>query len=889
MDAIPRTYQQMTAIPGNGSVKLNKFLNKIDNLKEPFNFNNSSFKINTKDEFGNTLLHRIIINSLDENELLNKIDFLPNVHILINAVNRKKQTPLHLLCKYQYYDAYVKIRDMCNGNYVVKDDEDVLKSIIDMNGGNDKNIDINYYAIDNKNRTPLSYLVKGVNLKMNKSNKKIENILKDIDINVYKNLSTVDTDEKFLNKLKEIFDVIVANENIHCLIINNEFVIRFINKDFFDEMCKNSKRIISNKSIMVDNNPITMFVKEDKLKDIKYNSYWSIVSRYILKKILNDYDTTKYITKLKLATYIGKKLTELNTETDLLEDDNIYALLRNNEDNKTTTSLNDIIDNIMNTDDNNEKIENICEYFYQHNSDNNNVYVLLMLSNYLKSIDKSTVENNYKSIVEIISNAKKYIKQKDYYQDAIMTKRIILFIIYAYNAGISLDNFDTSFNDENIKNFIGNNTEHIQKAMIGINVNGNIRYPFSTDENMIQTYYAINYDTYMYLLLDIINKGIDDEKIKKKIMAYKMNQMYRGIDVNRPDGNAIDDVNKYNLFYVCDGCEDYVFEGLEIIHNAKQLNNIISSEELNNINIFGFKNGNFDFENNINLVIDNRVLKVNNGGIQGINITSINDLLTNLDNIDSIENNGRSYNSRNFINVLHIAIAIKRIYDNLIVYQTPYEVDNINTTMFDRRILVDYNAQHVKIYMYLVINNIIYQMIKYDNVNNTNINPNNYVWNPANAFESYYNNNIEMFKDALKRDNLSINKIFNIRDNIDSFDLNNNFTTLASIIAQKVKITDMFKSNNSNRFIDTISTFVSNNKYINMFYQRIEHEINILNAVDYCSTISFDISDNSSNDNIIDKLKEVDRQYKDVYNSSITMINRYWLNKEELKEKRKQK
>ena len=73
MDLIPKNYQEMISIPGNQNNELNKFFETIDNLNKPFKLNESKFGLNIRDENGNSILHRIIINSLNEQELLNKI------------------------------------------------------------------------------------------------------------------------------------------------------------------------------------------------------------------------------------------------------------------------------------------------------------------------------------------------------------------------------------------------------------------------------------------------------------------------------------------------------------------------------------------------------------------------------------------------------------------------------------------------------------------------------------------------------------------------------------------------------------------------------------------------------------------------------------------------
>ena len=115
---ISKNYQQMISIPGSQNNELNKFFEMIDNLNKPIEFNQSKFNLNVRDENGNSILHRIIINSLNEQELLLKIEFIPKIETLINTVNFKQQTPLHLLCKYQYYESYLLLKKTLEGSEI---------------------------------------------------------------------------------------------------------------------------------------------------------------------------------------------------------------------------------------------------------------------------------------------------------------------------------------------------------------------------------------------------------------------------------------------------------------------------------------------------------------------------------------------------------------------------------------------------------------------------------------------------------------------------------------------------------------------------------------------------------------------------------------------------
>ena len=160
---ISKNYQQMISVPGSQNNELNKFFETIDNLNKPFKFNESKFGLDVRDENGNSILHRIIINSLNEQELLNKIQFIPNIETLINTINFKQQTPLHLLCKYQYYESYLLLKHTLEGEDIeyLQEENEIYEYITTKASTKttkkNKGIDIRYDILDYKNRLPLSY------------------------------------------------------------------------------------------------------------------------------------------------------------------------------------------------------------------------------------------------------------------------------------------------------------------------------------------------------------------------------------------------------------------------------------------------------------------------------------------------------------------------------------------------------------------------------------------------------------------------------------------------------------------------------------------------------------------------------------------------------------
>ena len=364
MDLIPKNYQEMISIPGNQDNELNKFFETIDNLNKPFKLNESKFGLNIRDENGNSILHRIIINSLNEQELLNKIQFIPNIETLINTINFKQQTPLHLLCKYQYYESYLLLKKILEGSEIdyLKEEENIIRYLkkddtLTITKNKSKGIGIRYDVLDYKNRLPLSYLVVGVDIDKIKC-KCSDEAMK--AINEYKN---IDKNKLNINKMKQYFyecnfavetpdadgniterkindnditlvaavapalpvtgkvpnDLIYnitisddykveSNEFIHNLILNNKFMHRYINKNFFTDIINETEKV--NKLIVLDERinvdgmyGLNYFINKTigvpgvsyDIHDIKSSDYYCAFSVYMFNKIigkLND-DNTK--------------------------------------------------------------------------------------------------------------------------------------------------------------------------------------------------------------------------------------------------------------------------------------------------------------------------------------------------------------------------------------------------------------------------------------------------------------------------------------------------------------------------------------------------------------------------------------------------------------------
>ena len=339
MDLIPKNYQEMISIPGNQDNELNKFFETIDNLNKPFKLNESKFGLNIRDENGNSILHRIIINSLNEQELLNKIQFIPNIETLINTVNFKHQSPLHLLCKYQYYQAYLLLKNTLEGNEInylqeEKNIETLIKGVSSIITKKDKGKeDIKYDILDSKNRLPLSYLVMGVDIdKIRASNVLIPEDIKSTDINLnrmmeYFNGKTncdddvnIGTNLKFNNEIDKKY----VDNDIYHLVLNNKYVKRYINNSFIKDIYENTTKTVPYDrfaNINVDNmSTLNYFIKDDKtIKSISTVNYYLVFSKYINNKLISLNDTFIEIHENKRQKFINDNVQKIiETKTPLI-------------------------------------------------------------------------------------------------------------------------------------------------------------------------------------------------------------------------------------------------------------------------------------------------------------------------------------------------------------------------------------------------------------------------------------------------------------------------------------------------------------------------------------------------------------------------------------------
>lgn len=401
---IANNYLQMPANVANKKSNVFNFISNIINIEHKMDNETLKKNFNAKDEDGNNILHILIINSLNENDLIAKIQLIPNIETLINDVNYKKQTPLHLLCENQYFETYKLIKNKLDGNILDDDDKDIIKIFNESNkdtgveikeddfksNKNSSNIKINYKCVDIKGRIPLALLVKGIDIN---------------DVNKLKNNPTINKNNidkiDILDNLKkdndEYFNIFKNYNNDNCFgrIIDNDYSVKYINTNFFDEYIKDLN--VSEDEIdklltttFLDLNYLNKFIKKNKsinkyeyeIINIDENKYWKNVCEYIYRKL--KIDITDKIMENMLLYYIFKKITQTDNY-DFLYNGSVGYIL--NTDLNVKYLNENILLNILNVHTHTELDEfynHILQLTHTYNSKNlENHYFII---NYVKAL-----------------------------------------------------------------------------------------------------------------------------------------------------------------------------------------------------------------------------------------------------------------------------------------------------------------------------------------------------------------------------------------------------------------------------------------------------------------------------------------------------------------------
>lgn len=440
-----RDYNQMHIPTQVDNAKLNEFFDNIDNLNlSQIDLINGKYNLYTRDLNNNTILHRVINNSLNEKHLIKTIKLLPELVKLINFKDNEERTPLHLLFINQYCETYNLIKGILDDNNENENDEidnnveknvrKVLNSIRPIVGGEDK-ITIDYYVLDKYKKLPSNYLCQGINLtKLNKTinDLKIYNIENKNynDTNPPKRPDDYTENINILsnNYLRDIFlfiklltiEELDENVNVNVrykfkvndyvdtykktfTILNNEYIEYYRNNKFYEYISK----LMENNEIK--NVPMyqhsTINGKTEKEYNEKIidnliindcNNYWYLRTNYIFDKMIK-YNNIKIDNTLDEET---KKILELlyKLKIQSVEDkSNSNILCKNFSD-----LLNKIISEnyylpfllfIINHSDSLDKLYNLMKTIT--NEQNKDIINLLINDDYNRNIDNINRQRDY--------------------------------------------------------------------------------------------------------------------------------------------------------------------------------------------------------------------------------------------------------------------------------------------------------------------------------------------------------------------------------------------------------------------------------------------------------------------------------------------------------------
>lgn len=291
MDVIDQNYIEMFPITDRNDENIKRSFDLL-NEHDYYDFN---FDISQRDENGNSILHRLIIDSKDENNAINKFLNLPfNVVSLYNTQNNDLQTPLHLICIKRYqklFDVMINKDDVISNN-IINGTIQLLQSpsLLDIDIKNkfwDNAYRLFDYTIQDKyGNIPIVYLLNGDEIS-------------------YENINP-----------EAIFEKIIKNDltfnyqdDNYLLFHNNNFEFRLIDsnlKDFIDTLKDNTNIDINlnryrfNSSSIIS---IQSFIDSNINTKNDSQIYYELLINYLINKKINYSNPSvifNYLNKLSM-------------------------------------------------------------------------------------------------------------------------------------------------------------------------------------------------------------------------------------------------------------------------------------------------------------------------------------------------------------------------------------------------------------------------------------------------------------------------------------------------------------------------------------------------------------------------------------------------------------
>ena len=323
MDVIDSNYIEMFPITTRNDEEINK---SFDSLND-HNYYDFNFDINKRDENGNSLLHRLIIDSVDEDDAINKFLNLPiDVKSLYNKQNNNLQSPLHLICIKRYQKLFdVMVNKDRTRRTIIKDvldnikehDKDRVNVIFKNKPWNNSFNLFNYNIQDKYGNIPLVYLLNGDEISYDNLNPYL----------VFKSLLST----------KDIYDIKYYYKNTNKLILNDDNLI-FKDFDYLKEFIKIISKHTNNLNHYRFNSSfdisIQTFIDSFVTNEFNYITYYELLIKYLLNKVGLKIDEFKHpiyyyqvysIIADNPYTEIIKYIINIKEFQQILSDNNLIA------------------------------------------------------------------------------------------------------------------------------------------------------------------------------------------------------------------------------------------------------------------------------------------------------------------------------------------------------------------------------------------------------------------------------------------------------------------------------------------------------------------------------------------------------------------------------------
>ena len=349
MDVIDSNYIEMFPITTRNDEEINKSFESLND----HNYYDFNFDINKRDENGNSLLHRLIIDSVDENDAINKFLNLPiDVKSLYNKQNNNLQSPLHLICIKRYQKLFdVMVNKDRTRRTIIKDvldnikehDKDRVNVIFKNKPWNNSFNLFNYNIQDKYGNIPLVYLLNGDEISYDALNpylvfkSLLSSIIKDTKEIVKDTKEIKEVKDKDIKDIKDIKNIKYYYKNTNKLILNDD---NLIFKDF--DYLKNFISLISSKTNNLNHYrfnssfdiSIQTFIDSFVTNEFNYITYYELLIKYLLNKVglkIDDFKHPIYYYQVYSIiadnpyTEIIKYIINIKEFQQILSDNNLIA------------------------------------------------------------------------------------------------------------------------------------------------------------------------------------------------------------------------------------------------------------------------------------------------------------------------------------------------------------------------------------------------------------------------------------------------------------------------------------------------------------------------------------------------------------------------------------